>query len=169
MSTPLHLELEVSPEWSNIDTLRDVILRLVSISVGTDHSDALAMVSCELLENAVKYRSEGESAISFALRRHMDSVMVCVGNRVDPAHRSRLREQLAWLRTFSDPGGAYLAALKRVFEQQSAASTTSQLGLARIAFEGGCELTIDEDDGERVTVRAIRALPRPDLAVREVA
>lgn len=168
MSPSLCVQMTASLDWPAIEALREAILRIVAVALGKAEGDALAMVSSELLENAVKYGVGEEHVVSLSIEQDADRVVVHVKNQVDGAapHRARLREQLGWLRSFEDPGRAYLAALTRVFERQSADPDDARLGLARIAFEGGCELSLEEEGEDHVAVRAVRAI-RSGVELRE--
>jgi hypothetical protein len=161
MMPALLLRMTVRLDWSAIETLREAIHRIVSVALGEDDGIALAMVSSELLENAVKYGGDG--VISLWIEQETDRVVVHVVNRVDEGapHSARLREQLGWLRSFGDPARAYLAALQRVFERRSEALDEARLGLARIAFEGGCDLVLEDEGTDHVAVRAVRARTSP--------
>lgn len=153
----LQLELSIPPEWSRIDPTRDAVGLLVMAMFGDDDlRDALAMVSEELLENAIKYCAP-DSAVSIAIRNEGDRVTIAVTNVVDgdSAHLDLLSERVAWLSRFASPAEAYAAAISRVYEQGERPPGEPGLGIVRIAYEGRCDVAVDLSVAGRVTVRAV--------------
>jgi hypothetical protein len=153
----VRIELVFAVAWEHIDAIR----KLVAIAVraayaGVDGLDeAVAMVSAELLENAVKYGAEGDADVRFALTGDGERLEIQVSNRAggDLGHVDRLRDRLAWLEGFPTPADAYLAAFEERY--QGASGRTSGLGLVRVAHEGGCEVSVESRQRD-VTVRACR-------------
>jgi hypothetical protein len=155
----LDLNLTIPPEWSRIDPTREAVGLLVQAIFGDDDlRDALAMVSEELLENAIKYCTPG-STVNISIRHDGDRLAVAVSNAVDEtsAHAAALRERVEWLRRFPDAATAYKAAIGKVYELAPRPGGEAGLGIVRIAYEGRCGVTCDLSGG-RVTVTA-------DLAV----
>ncbi len=152
--TALHLSLDIPADWSKIDPAREAVGLLVLALFGDDNlRDALAMVSEELLENAIKY-SRPASSVSLAIEHRDDGVEISVTNAVDESagHLAALSERVAWVGSFPTPAEAYTAALSRLYAQNTPGMTG--LGLARIAYEGRCVLVCDTAVSGRVTVRA---------------
>ena len=152
--TALSLTLDIAADWSKIDPTREAVGLLVLALFGDDDlRDALAMVSEELLENAIKY-SLPASSVALAIEHRGDGVDIAVTNAVDggAVHLADLRARIAWVRSFATPSEAYAAALARVYAQ--AGDGRSGLGIARIAYEGRCGLECDESVPGRVTVTA---------------
>jgi hypothetical protein len=155
----LSLELSIPASWERIDPTREAVGLLILARFGDgDLRDALAMVSAELLENAIKY-SPPASRVGLSITDGDDGVLIAVSNAVDErsAHLPELRERIEWIARFPSPEAAYQAALTRVRadDDRSAAG----LGIARVAYEGGCELACDLSVPGRVTVRARCARP----------
>lgn len=154
----LRLEAAIAPEWSSIDPLREAIGRLVGVLLGQEESDAVAMVSCELLENAVKFGRRGASTVSLSIAHGGGAVVVRVTNWVEDGSPdvALLKQHLEWLRSFADPADAYMLLLGNVFEGAGDAGNAGKLGLARVASEGGCALSWETDGPGRITVSAVR-------------
>ncbi len=153
--TALHLSLDIPADWSKIDPAREAVGLLVLALFGDDNlRDALAMVSEELLENAIKY-SRPASSVALAIEHRDDGVEIAVTNVVDEAtgHMTLLAERVAWVGSFETPAAAYSAALARVYAENRPGATG--LGLARIAYEGRCGLACDTSVPGRVTVKAL--------------
>ncbi len=146
----LQLDLSMPPEWSRIDPTREAVGLLVMALFGDDDlRDALAMVSEELLENAIKYCKPG-STVSLSIRNVPAGVSVSVSNMVDErsGHVGTLRERITWMRSFPSATAAYTAALRRV------GADDAGLGIVRIAYEGRCGIEYDLSESGKLTVRA---------------
>ncbi|HVJ13811.1 MAG TPA: ATP-binding protein [Polyangiaceae bacterium] len=157
----IHLELLLTLEWERIDTVRQAVaLCLQAAFDNADLESSLAMVSAELLENAVKY-GKSSAQIRLTVEELPDGVQVVVRNPVEEAspHSDVLKQRVAWLGNFSDAQSAYTAALERAYDNPGAGG----LGLARIAHEGGCSVRCETSPSGEVTVSAWRQ--RADRAV----
>jgi hypothetical protein len=150
----LTLRLSTADDWDGVEAVREGVARCVRAAYGDEEmSDALSMVAAELLENAVKYGSEG-ARIRFALD-DSEGPTVEVSNTVDEGsqHPLKLRERIEWVRSFPNPADAYLETMARVYKTGNLRDSSSCLGILRIAFEGHCSVSC-EVDGQTVTVRA---------------
>lgn len=147
------LSLDIMSSWDEIDGVREATLRLFRAAGKPDSAEALSMVISELLENAVKYGAR-DANIALGVSCSDDAVSIAVTN--EPSLESRgalpLAKQIEWLSTFEDPEQAFTAALARVFRDVE--DKSSGLGLARIAYEGGCRLACHIDDAGKVMVMA---------------
>jgi len=155
--TALALDIVIPPDWGKIDPAREAVgLLVLAVSGDGDIRDAVAMVSEELLENAIKYSTPGTS-VGLTLRDDGAGVLVAVTNTVEEgsAHLPKLCERIDWIRTFPTAAAAYQAAIERVYLMTEGGE--SGLGIARAAYEGRCELSCDLSVPGRVTVSAARA------------
>jgi len=159
-----HIELPLSPGWEAIEPLRASALACATVIFPQQGVAAgVALVTAELLENAVKFgRWTGQGAEGyFALRidGHDDRVEIVVSNPVDPddAHVARLAEEIERIAAAPSPQEAYLKAVRSV-----ALGKRSSLGLLRACHEGGCDLSV-EVAGTVVHVKAVtrRISPPP--------
>lgn len=174
MRPALHLDLWIPPDWKRIELVRKAVGFCVWAAFGRgDLRDSVAMVSAELLENAVKY-STPNSHVFLSISEEAEHVVVAVTNTVeeDSPHITSLKRRLEWTHGFPTPAEAYMAALSEVFDQMGGGpSDEGGLGLVRIAYEGGCNIDCDSATAGTVTVRALRALapdssPSPSSANR---
>ena len=117
------------------------------------------MVAQELLENAVKYGGEGTEGIRLSLRVEEAGVTLEVRSRVpaDVAHLETLGGAVERLRACRDPYQAWVERLQRAAGRPETEGG-SELGLARIAYEGRCALDFRVDAG----VLAVCAVYRRD-------
>jgi hypothetical protein len=148
------IDLPVRNHWENVDLLRTSILNcFTAIFSEIDGVHAFATVAAELLENAIKYGRFQDPAAKLHLRVWGDdgSAFVEVEHPVDRDSDDvhELLRTLEWLKTFPSAEHAYRAKL---LEAATATTGVSRLGLARIAYEGGCELrAVLDGDVLRVT------------------
>ncbi len=161
------IELPLHPGWDAIVPLRDSVLAcLRTVFPDPSIASSLALVTAELLENAVKFGCWDEGAAygaygQFSLRvsGSGDRVEIEVANPVAPDddNLKRLEGELARIAAAPSPEEAYLKAVRGL-----ALGRESPLGLARAAHEGGCNL-FAMLDGEVVRVRAVtrRLTPLP--------
>jgi len=153
----IHLDLAVPTDWTRIDQVREAVGHSVAAVFGDlELKDALAMVSAELLENALKYGRPAQGDVRISLRDDAGRLVVTVTNEVDEGseHARLLDELVRWVREADSPLAAYEAALARTISDETEA-LRSGLGLARISYEGGCDLDCDTSEPGRVTVRAV--------------
>jgi hypothetical protein len=156
------IELPARPEWESIEPLRQsVVACLRAVFRDLPICESLAMVAGELLENAVKFgaRATGrEPALALWVVGDEFGVGIEVSSQTRPSDPgvARLVQELERIRRAPSPREAYLDALRRV----ALSGGEGGLGLARIAHEGGCDLSAVEEDG-LVRVRANTRLLRP--------
>ena len=94
---PVRLEMSIAADWDRIDPVREAVERLVGVaSRCPDASSALAMVSAELLENAVKYGKPGKGSVSYVLEERAAEIVIVVTNEAAPGRSLvELDERLA--------------------------------------------------------------------------
>ena len=144
----LVIDLPVRNEWSNVELLRTAVLScFAAVFNDLDSCRAVATVISELMENAIKYGSWDDperDSLHLAITGEDDRVLVSVEHPVEPASQEveRLRQTVRWLSTFSRPEEAYRARLSE-FAEHAPESGISRLGLARIAYEGNCAISVD--------------------------
>lgn len=153
------IDLTVRNEWKNIDLLRTSVQNcFIAVFADLDGCHAIAMVTGELLENALKYGdwTTGDRAM-FRLRVHgrEGNIEVSVQNPLkgSDAKAAALMTALEWLNGYAKPEQAYRARMLQIAQEDSDAAP-SRLGLVRIAAEGNCRITANVDHGT-VTVTAV--------------
>jgi hypothetical protein len=142
------IDLPVRSEWSNVDLLRTSVQNcFTAIFSDIEGCHSLAMVTGELIENAIKYGDwSGPDEQRFHLRVWGEgrSAHVSVENPVQQSdgNAAEVMKTLGWMRGFASPCDAYRAKLLEV-AAAARAPGDSKLGLVRIAYEGNCQLTAE--------------------------
>lgn len=158
----LQVRLPIRPGWDAIEPLRGSVLACVK-AVFPDAALAarIALVAAELMENAVKYGAwsdAGDDRFSLLVTGTDGRVTIEVSNPIDPVGErlGQLRAELDRIAGAPSPEEAFLKGLRGV-----ALRRREGLGLARIAYEGGCNLAA-EVVGRVLCVRAAtRSLSSP--------
>jgi hypothetical protein len=150
------IDLPVQSHWRNVDLLRTSVHScFIAVFADVDGCNAIAMVTGELLENAIKYGDwTGEDkSLRLRVNGRRGTVTIQVENPIDPANRqsSELEECLSWISQFPDAEAAYKAKL---IEIASKPRNTSGLGLVRCAYEGNSVLRSETVDGNALRVTA---------------
>ncbi len=148
------IELPLPPGWEAIEPFRAAVLACVkAVFPNPALAPSIGLVTAELLENAVKFGRWDEGGGMFALRMDGDSehVAIEVSSPVADGDENleRLREELARIQAAPSPEQAYTKALRAV-----ALGKPACLGLCRVAYEGGCDVSA-EIDANVLRVRAV--------------
>jgi hypothetical protein len=142
------IDLPVRSEWSNVDLLRTSVQNcFTAIFSDIEGCHALAMVTGELIENAVKYgdwTATDDQRFRLRVWGEGHSAHVAVENPVqmDDPNAHEVMRTLHWMRGFASPFEAYRAKLLEIAESDREPSD-SKLGLVRIAYEGNCLLAAE--------------------------
>jgi hypothetical protein len=157
------IDMTVRNEWRNVDLLRTSVQNcFTAVFADVDGCHTIAMVTGELLENALKYGDwRSSDSARFRLRIHGEQshlVTVSVENPLhgDDPNADALRTAIEWINSFPSAETAYRARLMQISQAEDA---LSRLGLVRIAFEGNCRLQMHVAGGT-ATVTALLDLSK---------
>lgn len=160
------IDMTVRNEWRNVDLLRTSVQNcFTAVFADVDGCHAIAMVTGELLENALKYGDwVGGDRAMFRLRVHGSSnsiVEVSVQNplKANDVNAINLQKAIEEINSYGKPEQAYRARMLQIAQSEEDTSP-SRLGLVRIAFEGNCKLAA-KIEGGTVTVTAALDLTQP--------
>lgn len=159
------IRIEIEPAWDHIETARARASAFLSQhGLARAELDALEMVLCELLENAVKYGFYRGATRTVAAALTVEPTRVTVEvqsplESIDAEALTRLDRTIQSIRGYQDPFEAYLARLREVSAQRID-HHESGLGLVRIAYEGRSVLDFYVD--ERGTLAISAVYPRDD-------
>ncbi|OUS32507.1 hypothetical protein A9Q99_00080 [Gammaproteobacteria bacterium 45_16_T64] len=158
MSDPiLYIDRDIAASWQNIASTRESANRfLTSQCLAEDTIEAMSMVINELIENAIKYGSyigkTGVSTIDLTIEVLPKKISVLVSNPVasNSPYIHNLTKTVSSINEFDNAFEAYVNRIKLISEDK----LINGLGLARIAYEGECELSAIVDN-DNVTLSAI--------------
>jgi hypothetical protein len=144
------IDVPVRNEWSNVSLIVTSVQNCFNaMFADVDGSHAIAMISGELLENAIKYGSWSGDGRAFRLHISGSAGLaeIVVENPVAEMDRAtELLATLAKLSAYPSAAEAYRAKLLEVAERPDDPAI-SKLGLARVAYEGNCQLKASVDGG----------------------
>jgi hypothetical protein len=150
------IDLPVLSHWRNVDlVLTSVQNCFVAVFADIDGCNAIAMVTGELVENAVKYGYWSGHDKHFRLRIHgrRGAATIQVENPVDPIDPQihSLEDTLRWIAEFPNTETAYRT---KMLEIASRPGVSSGFGLVRCAYEGSSVLRAELIDGNALRVVA---------------
>lgn len=141
----LTIDVSLRGDWNDVERVRASVWNCITAALGPDDArDALAMVAAELLENAVKHGSANDGAPPMRMRLRVApsrGVIVVENTVASERCAERVLQSLEWMRGFASSEEAYYARLLALAEAPDEGG--SGLGLARVAYEGGCVLSAD--------------------------
>ena len=147
-----HVELSIPVIWHYTNEVRQAVDRIME-SYAEPLRQATKMVASELVENAIKYgrRTPELDRIRFILWLSEQDVIIEVINGIDDqAALAILEERVAAIRGSENREELLLKRMQEIVDRPAQAS---QLGLYRIASEGGFHL----DYSFNVSVLTVRA------------
>jgi hypothetical protein len=152
------IDLPVQNQWRNVDLIRTSVQNcFIAVFSDVDGCNAIAMVTGELLENAVKYGhwTGADKFLRLQVKGRRGSVTVEVENPIDPAHprTEELRGFVRSMEDFPSAEAAYLAKLLEIAARPDPGAS-SGLGLVRCAYEGNSKLRVEAVDDNAVRVIA---------------
>ena len=114
-----------------------------------DAVSRVALATHELLENVIKYSSDGRSHLEIELSETPIGDVLCIRarNRTTPARVHELQMLIAQLEGASDPFALYLQMMRRSAQSEEG----SGLGLIRIRVETEMDVRLDVH-GDEVTI-----------------
>jgi len=150
------IEVRFKPLWEYIEAIRHLGKSFCMTTYGEGSiSDRAQLIIQEALENAVKYSQGGpKSDLEILISSSGGAIEISVGSKPTAEDLASLREELSWINA-KDPQTAYLEAFMRAAENPEG---SARLGLARMRYEGGVELSMVETEDGRIRLTARGAL-----------
>jgi hypothetical protein len=150
MTASLSLSLSLQSDPDELMQAQEEVGRFVKAQLGEATALTMEMVATELLENALKYGQPDPRGVELIVDGSVRFIEVV--STVREEDLPPLEERVKWLSEQGDPKQAWMRALSEVFSRGEFG-----LGLARIASEGGCRISLRMVSPGRLAVRAYRA------------
>ena len=140
------------PAWAYIDGIREFGRFFCETTFGTPEvAERARVIIQETLENAVKYSTNSDdSELELLIHSDGSNIEFQVSSLPDAEHAQKLKQELQGLHA-QDPETAYLQAFQRASDEPWA---SARLGIARMRYEGGVELSVKEESSGRIRVTA---------------
>ena len=144
-------ELIFRPNVQLITLVRQFVSQFyVGIVADIDTASRLALATHELLENAVKYSTDGETSLNIVVDPESGNVSLWVRNRATAARVAALKVAFDEIASATDAVSLYAEAIRRSATRESG---SGGLGLVRIWAESDLSLQLVLDNDE-VEIRA---------------
>jgi hypothetical protein len=126
-----------------------------SASQVRDLTHGISYLANELIENAVKFRSEGD--VEFTAGMDAGDFVLCIRHCIAPETSTRFKELLAQL-TAGDPGDLLI---QRIEANAAGTGSGSGLGILTLMNDYGVHITwrFAPKDDKRVTLETVARLP----------
>jgi hypothetical protein len=161
-----YFELSFSPNVQLVSTVRRFVAEFYAQSLGDEEiTSRLEVATHELLENAVRYSADGNTAIRIGIVRHPQlRVRIDTSNRAELACIVTMRHTLDEVIAAPDPDAHYQVLMRRSMKRVDG----SGLGFGRVRSESDMILSY-EVDRDVVRIRAEALLPAAAVAAASVA
>jgi hypothetical protein len=142
------INVPVRNDWSNVSLLVTSVQNcFIAMFANVKGSRTVAMVTGELLENAIKYGTwkDEDEHLRLGVSGRTDRARITVANPCDLESFQELQRSINWMGEFADAEAAFRARLLAI--ATTADPEISKLGIVRIAHEGRCKVSADYADG----------------------
>lgn len=136
-----YLKLKFGPDWEDIVIIRNFITTILSQKI-TSYEEAyrVALVASELMENACRYSTMGGASIELEQEIDQTHIEFRIKNITKEENIKEFKKIFNLINKGS-AGEAYKKMMMRIINSKD--DTISQLGLARIRYEGRSEITYE--------------------------
>ncbi len=151
-----YFELSFSPNVQLVSTVRRFVAEFYSQSLGNEEiTSRLEVATHELLENAVRYSADGNTAIRIGIKREPElRIRINTCNRAELPYIVTMRHTLDELIAAPDPDVHYQLLMRRSVKRADG----SGLGFGRVRAESGMMISY-EVAGDVVYIRAEARVP----------
>ncbi len=141
------IDVPVRNDWTNVSRLVTSVQNCFNAMFDDlAGSRTVAMVTAELLENALKYGGGSKKdRLRLRVEGTADVARITMANPAPPESFADLQKCLDWMNGFPDVEAAFRARLLAIATATGAEE--SRLGIVRIAYEGRCKLKAHYEDG----------------------
>lgn len=146
------MKLDFKPDVGLVSSTRRFVSELfASMLVDPDTTSRVALTVHELLENIVKYSTDGNGKLEVGIEDDPAAghvLEISASNRTTPERVNEVRRRISDLSELTDPMEAYVRMMR-----ESVMRGGSELGLARIRVEGEMALGFSAE-GDHITITA---------------
>lgn len=136
-----YLKLKFSPEWDDIVIIRNFIISILTRKVtNSEGAYRIAIVASELMENACRFSTAGEACIELEQDINKTHIEVRIKNITNEKSINEFIKIINLINS-GTAGEAFKKMMIRVINNDD--DTESQLGLARIRYEGRSEISYE--------------------------
>jgi anti-sigma regulatory factor (Ser/Thr protein kinase) len=147
-----YCELSFSPNVGLVTTVRRFVSEFyVQVLGDAEVTSRVAVATHELLENAVRYSTDGNTGVRIGVHREADAITITIDthNRATPPNISMLLRSLEELAAAPDPDAYYQLLMRKSAKRTDG----SGLGFGRIRAES--DMTVScQIEGDTVLLRA---------------
>lgn len=142
------INVPIRNDWSNVSLLVTSVQNCFNaMFANVKESRTVAMVTGELLENAIKYGTwkTSDQRLHLRVNGSPEVTRITVDNPTDLESFKELQRSLDWMAGFPDAEAAFRARLLALATTSD--PQVSKLGVVRIAYEGRCSVDAKFVDG----------------------
>ena len=135
------INVPVRNDWSNVSLLVTSVQNCFNaMFANVKESRTVAIVTGELLENAIKYGSwtKSDQRLHLRVSGSHELTRITVDNPTTPESFAELQKTLDWMAGFPDAEAAFRARLLAIATTND--PNVSKLGVVRICYQGRCSI-----------------------------
>lgn len=157
------INFSIVPDWLQLESVSNKVYEFFnSCDVDPDSVDKFAMITCELVENSVKYGEfrNGHQKIDILVKIKDNKIFILVKNPVGKISTPYLREldkTIQRVRAYQDPYQAYIERVKEI-SMEPFENDKSGLGIVRIANEGRAVIDFIINEENILAVSAVSTI-----------
>lgn len=154
MTRTPYFELSFRPNVALVSVIRRFVLEFYQRFLGdADATSRVALATHELLENAVKFSTDGQTTIRIEVHQDRNPAVVDIElrNRAEPENVAAMRDILDGVASAPDALAFYQQLLVK---RAKVSGKSGGLGLARICAEGEMHLSHRVVDGDVTVIQA---------------
>ncbi len=152
-------KMNVAANWIEIDNVYTASNKFFSsFKFDLNNIDRATMVTCELVENAIKYGNfEKNKTVDIGVKIQKKKATIIVKNPIGKKSETYLREldkTVQWIRGFQNSYEAYIERMKKI-STEPMSYLKSELGIVRITYEGQAIIDFFIQDEKMLNVSAV--------------
>lgn len=152
-------KLSILPDWVEMDNVYNAAYNFFnSYSFNPDYINMFTMITCELVENSIKYGDfHNNMRVEIFVKILQKKIIIIVKNPVGESSEPYLHEldkTIQRVRGFQDPYEAYIERMREI-SMEPFDNCKSGLGIVRISYEGRATLDFFINEEKILNVSAV--------------